>query len=88
MEGLPLVLYLILNQLHILLRILRTVELVQQDLRLYPLQGSSEIHVLHFGVFYLLQLFTEFPRDYSSLVIRFDFLFGQRHNLEIQLGTD
>lgn len=85
MEGLSLVLDLILNQLHILLCILRTVELVQQDLRLYPLKGSCEIHVLHFGIFYLLQLLTELPRDNSSLVIRFDFLFGQRHDLEIQL---
>lgn len=85
MEGLSLVLDLILNQLHILLCILRTVELVQQDLRLYPFQGSCEIHVLHFSIFYLLQLLTELPRDNSSLVIRFDFLFGQRHYLEIHL---
>lgn len=81
MEGLPLMLDLILNQLHILFRILRTFELVQQDLRLYPFQGSSEIHVLHFGIFYPFQLLTELSRNNSSLVIRFDFLFGQRHNL-------
>lgn len=75
MEGASLVLHFVLNQLDVLLGIARRpVELVQQDLGLYPFEGPRQVHVLHVRVLNLFQFLTELSSDYAPLVISLDFL--------------
>ena len=50
--------------------------LVQEDLRLYSFQSLGQVHVLHFGIFYLFQLLAELFGQDASLVVRLNVLLG------------
>lgn len=61
-------------QLGVLLRLARIIELIQQNLGLNPLHCSGQVHGLHVGILYFLQLLTKLPGYTTPLVIRLDVL--------------